>query len=161
MITYWLSSSHSLADQVSRYMKAIQLVLLVGATVSLALFACMCAEIIPYCKAVLCLTFSLGGFFISGTIPLFFEMAVETAYPVAEGFTSCVLKISCTIPLSSVVLFFFRCCQSLVWSGLTGARLQPTLLAFRCSRYGERDIIAQKWMTKEERITPGRSNNIS
>ena len=48
---------------------------------------------------------------------------------------------------------FFRCCQSLVWSGLTGARLQPTLLAFRCSRYGEKDIIEQKWMTKEERIT--------
>ena len=105
MITYWLSSSHSLADQVSRHMKAIQLVLLVGATVSLALFACMCAGIIPYCKAVLFLTFSLGGFFTGGTIPLFFEMAVETAYPVAEGTTSWVLKISWTIPLLLFYIF--------------------------------------------------------
>ena len=31
-------------------------------------------------------------------------------------------------------------------------RLQPTLLAFRCSRYGERDIIAQKKMIKEKPI---------
>ena len=105
MTTYCLSSSHSLADQVSRHMKAIQLVLLVGATVSLALFACMCAEIIPSCKAVLFLTFSLGGFFTSGSIPLFFEMAVETAYPVAEGITSCVLKMSYTIPLLLFYIF--------------------------------------------------------
>ena len=105
MITYCSSSSHSLAGQVSRHMKAIQLVLLVGATVSLALFACMCAEIIPYCKAVLFLTFSLGGFFTSGSIPLFFEMAVESVYPVAEGITSGFLTMSCNIPLLLFYIF--------------------------------------------------------
>ena len=76
-------------------MKAIQLVLLVGAAVSYALFTFMCAGIIPYCKAVLFLTFILGGFFSNGSIALFFEMAVETAYPVAEGITSGFLTISC------------------------------------------------------------------
>lgn len=86
-------------------MKAIQFVLLVGATVSLALFAFMCAGIIPYCKAVLFLTFILGGFFASGTIPLFFEMAVETTYPVAEGITSGFLTMSCNFPLLLVYIF--------------------------------------------------------
>ena len=78
-------------------MKAIQFVLLVGAAVSYALFTFMCAGIIPYCKAVLFLTFILGGFFSNGSIPLFFEMAVETAYPVAEGVTSGFLTISCNV----------------------------------------------------------------
>lgn len=86
-----------LADHVSRHMKAIQFVLLVGAAVSYALFTFMCAGIIPYCKAVLFLTFILGGFFSNGSIPLFFEMAVETAYPVAEGITSGFLTISCNV----------------------------------------------------------------
>ena len=105
MITYWLLFSHSLADHVVRHMKVIQLVLLLGTTVSLALFAFMREGIIPYCKAGLFLTFILGGFFTSGTIPLFLEMAVETAYPVAEGITSCVLTISCNIPLLLFYIF--------------------------------------------------------
>lgn len=83
-----------LADHVSRHMKAIQLVLLSGAAVSYTLFTLMCARIIPYNKTVLFLSCGLGGFFTNGSIPLFFEMAVETAYPVAEGITS-VFLISC------------------------------------------------------------------
>ena len=156
MITYWLSSSHSLADQVSRYMKAIQLILLVDATVSLALFACMCAEIIPYCKAVLCLTFSLGGFFISGTIPLFFEMAVETAYPVAEGITSCVLKISCTIPL--LLFYFFPLLPKfglkwINWCAFANAACIPLLALWR-ERYYRTEVDDQG------RTDHGRSNTV-
>lgn len=75
-------------------MKAIQFVLLAGAAVSYALFTFMCAGIIPYYRAVLFVTCILGGFFTNGTIPLFFEMAVETAYPVAEGITSGLLTVS-------------------------------------------------------------------
>ena len=96
-LTLSLPLSHSLADHVSRHMKAIQFVLLMGAAVSYALFTFMCAGIVPYCKAVLFLTFILGGFFTNGSIPLFFEMAVETAYPVAEGITSGFLTISCNV----------------------------------------------------------------
>ena len=78
-------------------MKAIQFVLLAGAAISYALFTFMCAGIIPYCKTVLILTFILGGFFTNGTIPLFFEMAVETAYPVAEGTSSGLLTVAVNI----------------------------------------------------------------
>ena len=88
---------HRLADHISRHMKAIQLVLLTGAAVSYGLFTFMCARIIPYVKAVLFITCILGGFFTNGSIPLFFEMAVETAYPVAEGITSGFLTVSANI----------------------------------------------------------------
>ncbi|KAL9988616.1 hypothetical protein ACROYT_G003082 [Oculina patagonica] len=94
-----------LADRVSRHMKVIQFVLLVGATVCFALFAFMCARIIPYTKAVLFLTFILGGFFTNATVPLFFEMAVETAYPVAEGITSGLLTVSSNV--LSLVFYIF------------------------------------------------------
>ncbi|KAL9988621.1 hypothetical protein ACROYT_G003087 [Oculina patagonica] len=94
-----------LADHISRHMKAIQFVLLVSATVCFALFAFMCAGIIPYCKAVLFLTYILGGFFANGTIPLFFEMAVETAYPVAEGITSGFLMMSANFLLLVFYIF--------------------------------------------------------
>lgn len=97
LFTNLLPFFHSLADHVSRHMKAIQLVLFSGAAVCYALFALICAGIIPYYKAVLFLTFILGGFFTNGTIPLFFEMAVETAYPVAEGITSGFLTVTCNV----------------------------------------------------------------
>lgn len=35
----------------------------------------------------------LGGFFVSGTIPLFLELTVETTYPVAEGVTTGLLTL--------------------------------------------------------------------
>ena len=35
----------------------------------------------------------LGGFFVSGTIPLFYELTVESTYPVAEGITTGALTI--------------------------------------------------------------------
>ena len=35
----------------------------------------------------------LGGFFVSGTIPLFYELTVETTYPVAEGVTTGLLTL--------------------------------------------------------------------
>ena len=86
-------------------MKAIQFVLLVGAAVCYGVFAFMCAEFIPYSKTVLFLTFILGGFFANGTVPLFFEMAVETAYPVAEGITSGFLTMSCNALLLVFYIF--------------------------------------------------------
>lgn len=87
-----------LADHVSHHMKAIQLVLLFAAAVSYTLFTLICARYIPYNKSVLFITCILGGFFTNGTIPLFFEMAVETAYPVAEGITSTLLIGFANVP---------------------------------------------------------------
>ena len=35
----------------------------------------------------------LGGFFVSGTIPLFYELTVESTYPIAEGITTGLLTL--------------------------------------------------------------------
>ena len=75
-------------------MKLIVIALLTGATASLTVFTLICAGTLPYSKAVLYLTSIFGGFFVNGTIPLFFELAVESTYPVAEGITSGFLTFS-------------------------------------------------------------------
>lgn len=75
----------------------IQFFLLFGCAVSFAIFTLICARIIPYNKILLYATFIIGGFFANGTVPLFFEMAVETAYPVAEGISSGFLTVSCNL----------------------------------------------------------------
>lgn len=46
----------------------------------------------------------LGGFFVSGTIPLFYELTVESTYPVAEGVTTGALTL---INNSFTVIFLF------------------------------------------------------
>ncbi|CAH3174269.1 unnamed protein product [Porites lobata] len=81
-------------DHFARYMKLTVIGLLTGATVSLTIFTLICAGILPYSKPLLYLTSILGGFFVNGTIPLFFELAVESTYPVAEGITSGFLTFS-------------------------------------------------------------------
>lgn len=52
-------------------------------------------------KWVLYLSCILGGFVLNGTIPLFYETAVESTYPIAEGSTTCLLttlnNIGCLI----------------------------------------------------------------
>lgn len=82
------------ADHFARYMKLIVIALLAGATVSLAIFTLVCAGVLPFSETILYITSILGGFFVNGTIPLFFEMAVESTYPVAEGITSGFLTFS-------------------------------------------------------------------
>lgn len=82
------------ADHFAGYMKLIVIALLGGATLSLTIFTLICAGILPFSKPILYLTSILGGFFVNGTIPLFFEMAVESTYPVAEGITSGFLTFS-------------------------------------------------------------------
>ncbi|XP_020625238.1 disrupted in renal carcinoma protein 2 homolog isoform X2 [Orbicella faveolata] len=82
------------ADHFTRYMKLIVIALLTGATASLSIFTLICAGVIPYSKLVLFITSILGGLFVNGTIPLFFELAVESTYPVAEGITSGFLTFS-------------------------------------------------------------------
>lgn len=75
-------------------MKLTVIGLLTGATVSLTIFTLICAGYLPDSKPLLYLTSILGGFFVNGTIPLFFELAVESTYPVAEGITSGFLTFS-------------------------------------------------------------------
>lgn len=57
-------------------------------------FALSCASILPVSIPILYASSIVGGFFINSCIPLFYEMAVEQAYPVKEGFTTGLLTVS-------------------------------------------------------------------
>ena len=127
----------------SRHLKTIQLILLICAMASFVAFTLMCAGVIPYNTPLLYATCISAGFFTSGTFPLFFEMTVETAYPVAEGVTSCILTAAGN--LLQVVFYIFPMFPSLglKWinwcTGATFAVCIPLLAAWN-ERYYRSDV---------------------
>lgn len=120
-------------------MKLIVIALLTGATASLTIFTLICAGILPYSKPVLFITCILGGLFVNGTIPLFFELAVESTYPVAEGITSGFLTFSNNF--LQVVFYIFPMLphfglQWINWCTFsTTALCIPLLMLWRQRRY--------------------------
>ena len=89
-----MSSFFRFADHFTRHMKTITLFLLAGATAALLVFSLICVKVIPYSEVLMYFTCALGGFCVNGTIPLFFELGVESTYPVPEGITSGFLTFS-------------------------------------------------------------------
>lgn len=120
-------------------MKLIVIALLAGATASLAIFTLICAGKIPYSKIVLFITSVLGGLFVNGTIPLFFELAVESTYPVAEGITSGFLTFSNNF--LQIIFYIFPMMPNfgLEWINwctfVTTALCIPLLMVWRQRRY--------------------------
>eukprot|EP00042_Codosiga_hollandica_P026034 m.120030 g.120030 ORF g.120030 m.120030 type:complete len:472 (-) comp52074_c0_seq2:819-2234(-) len=79
------------SDRLGGKMKAI---LLLICAVSLAMFlwfALACQGVVLKATSVLYTSSIAGGFFLNGAIPLFYELGVETTYPIAEGITTGVL----------------------------------------------------------------------
>lgn len=81
------------ADLFGGKMKLLLLVLFFGAAGCFLWFSLLCLRMIAYDDAALYKSSILGGFFVSGTIPLFYELTVESTYPVAEGVTTGALTI--------------------------------------------------------------------
>lgn len=81
------------ADLFGGKMKALLLVLFFGAAGCFLWFSLLCLRMIEYDEAALTKSSILGGFFVSGTIPLFYELTVESTYPVAEGVTTGLLTL--------------------------------------------------------------------
>lgn len=81
------------ADLFGGKMKLLLLVLFFGASGCFLWFSLLCLRMIAYDDAALYKSSILGGFFISGTIPLFYELTVESTYPVAEGVTTGALTL--------------------------------------------------------------------
>ncbi len=54
-------------------------------------FALACQQYVSNSTLALYLSSISGGFFLNGAIPLFYELGVETTYPIAEGVTTCLL----------------------------------------------------------------------
>ena len=89
-------------------MKSILLVLFVIATGGFAVFGLACVYVIPHSLAVYYSMAVIGGLCLNGAIPIFFELAVESSYPVAEGINTGFMTFSnniyCLIFLSLPLL---------------------------------------------------------
>eukprot|EP00794_Sanderia_malayensis_P018065 gene18065-19874_t len=74
-----------IADWFGGFMKAILLGLFTLGTAAFSIFTLMCLKLIPPSIPLFYLMSVLGGLCLNGAIPLFFELSVESSYPVAEG----------------------------------------------------------------------------
>jgi len=77
-----------IADWLGGHLKAMILCMYGGAALAFLWFTLMCSKIVYSSVPLLYVTVILGGFCINGTIPLFYELAVETTFPIAEGSTT-------------------------------------------------------------------------
>lgn len=78
------------------------MLLLALSTISQLIFSLSCAGTLPSTKSLLYSSIIFGGFVYNGTLPLFYELAMECVYPVGEGIAGGIL-----ITMANVVLLFF------------------------------------------------------
>lgn len=96
------------ADFIRGMLKLILLLLFSGATLSSTWFTLTCLNSIthlPLTKVTLYASCILLGVFLNSTIPIFFELFVETVYPVPEGITCGVVTFLSNM-FMGVLLFF-------------------------------------------------------
>ena len=82
--------------------KQLLMLLLTLSTISQLIFSLSCAGILPSTKPLLYGSIIFGGFVYNGTLPLFFELAMECVYPVGEGIAGGIL-----VTVGNFVLLFF------------------------------------------------------
>lgn len=77
-----------LSDRFGGQIKRLILGMYALAAVSFLWFALMCSRILPFSLPLLYVATIVAGLAINGTIPLFYELGVETTHPIAEGATT-------------------------------------------------------------------------
>ncbi|XP_065845515.1 solute carrier family 49 member 4 homolog [Oscarella lobularis] len=82
-----------IVDRILGVMKPILCVLLTGGALCFTWFTLLCFKILPHSTASLYVSAILGGTLITGSVPLFYELSVETTYPIAEGATTGTLAL--------------------------------------------------------------------
>jgi len=75
-------------DHMGGKMKRALLVMTLCATGSALWFCFICSHIAPSGTVYLYISIILNGLFVNSTIPLFYELAIEVTYPIAEGSTT-------------------------------------------------------------------------
>ncbi|XP_030435716.1 solute carrier family 49 member 4 isoform X1 [Gopherus evgoodei] len=96
------------ADSIRGMLKLILLLLLFGATLASTWFSLTCLTSVthlPLTTATLYTSCILLGVFLNSSIPIFFELFVETVYPVPEGITCGVVTFLSNM-FMGVLLFF-------------------------------------------------------
>ncbi|XP_061172398.1 solute carrier family 49 member 4 homolog [Saccostrea echinata] len=75
------------SDVFMRHMRLFVLVMFGVAGGSFVWFTLSCVKVIPISTIQVYLSSILGGMFLCGTLPLFYELGAESAFPVSEGVT--------------------------------------------------------------------------
>lgn len=144
------------ADIFAKHMKWFLVGLYVAGGGCFVVFALSLIAVVPDTDSVIYSTYISANFFLGGASPLFFEMACEVTYPVAEGVTNLVLTL-----VNNIAGLLFLLVQLLpigtMWENwcLIGAIFicLPVLFLLK-ERYNRLDIdmvVEENTSTKEEK----------
>ncbi|XP_061648596.1 solute carrier family 49 member 4 [Phyllopteryx taeniolatus] len=114
------------ADSIRGMLKLILVLMLAGASLSSTWFTLTCLTRLthlPSNAAILYTSCILVGIFINSSVPIFFELFIETVYPVPEGITCGVVTFLGNLVTGLLLFFLTFYCTDLSWLNwcLTGS----------------------------------------
>ncbi|XP_061697907.1 solute carrier family 49 member 4 [Syngnathoides biaculeatus] len=114
------------ADSIRGMLKLILVLMLAGASLSSTWFTLTCLSRLthlPSNAAILYTSCILVGIFINSSVPIFFELFIETVYPVPEGITCGVVTFLGNLVTGLLLFFLTFYCTDLSWLNwcLTGS----------------------------------------
>nr|XP_046260454.1 solute carrier family 49 member 4 [Scatophagus argus] len=121
------------ADSIRGMLKLILVLMLAGASLSSTWFTLTCLSRfthLPSTAAILYTSCILVGIFINSSVPIFFEIFIETVYPVPEGITCGVVTFLGNLVTGLLLFFLTFYCTELSWLNwcLTGSCLFSLVL---------------------------------
>ncbi|XP_049584593.1 solute carrier family 49 member 4 [Syngnathus scovelli] len=106
------------ADSIRGMLKLILVLMLAGASLSSTWFTLTCLSRLthlPSNAAILYTSCILVGIFINSSVPIFFELFIETVYPVPEGITCGVVTFLGNLFTGLLLFFLTFYCTELSW----------------------------------------------
>ncbi|XP_061579143.1 solute carrier family 49 member 4 [Cololabis saira] len=121
------------ADSIRGMLKLILVLMLAGASLSSTWFTLTCLSRVthlPSTAAILYTSCILLGIFVNSSVPIFFELFIETVYPVPEGITCGVVTFLGNLVTGLLLFFLTFYCTDLSWLNwcLTGSCLFSLIL---------------------------------
>lgn len=121
------------ADSIRGMLKLILVLMLAGASLASTWFTLTCLSQfthLPTTAAILYTSCILLGIFINSSVPIFFELFIETVYPVPEGITCGVVTFLQNLFMGLLLVFLSFYCSDLSWLNwcLTGSCLFSLVL---------------------------------
>ncbi|XP_013883957.1 solute carrier family 49 member 4 [Austrofundulus limnaeus] len=106
------------ADSIRGMLKLILVLMLAGASLSSTWFTLTCLSSfthLPSTSAILYTSCILVGVFINSSVPIFFELFIETVYPVPEGITCGVVTFLGNLATGLLLFFLTFYCTEVSW----------------------------------------------
>uniref|UniRef100_A0A3Q2VF24 Solute carrier family 49 member 4 n=1 Tax=Haplochromis burtoni TaxID=8153 RepID=A0A3Q2VF24_HAPBU len=128
-----ISLSLIFADSIRGMLKLILVLMLAGASLASTWFTLTCLSSythLPSTSAILYTSCILVGIFINSSVPIFFELFIETVYPVPEGITCGVVTFLGNLVTGLLLFFLTFYCKDVSWLNwcLTGSCLFSLVL---------------------------------